>query len=326
MQENETKKKNYSETLNLPKTDFPMRGNLPEKEPKILNMLEEKDIYNKLIEKNKNKPSYFLHDGPPYANGDIHIGHAFNKTLKDIIVKYKNMSGFYSPYIPGWDTHGLPIEKKVEQVLNVKKDEVGIAAFRKVCKKYALEQVAKQSIQFKRLGVLADFENRYVTFDPEFEVDQINVFTEMYMKGYIYRDLKPVYWCEDCATALAEAEIEYQDDIANSIYVKFKVIDDKGVFNDQKDKDNIYFVIWTTTPWTMPGNQAVTANPEFEYSLIKVNNESYLIATELVETVIKEAGIEDYETIGTYMRKRFRKYNTSTSNASKVVESTFRIR
>jgi len=304
LENNESKSKGYSDTLNLPKTEFPMRGSLPDKEPEILKDLETKEIYKKVMARNKQSgKQYLLHDGPPYANGDIHIGHAFNKTLKDIIVKYKNMSGCYSPYIPGWDTHGLPIEKKVEQVLNIKKDEVGIVAFRQVCKKYALEQVAKQSIQFKRLGVFGDFDNRYVTLDPEFEVDQINVFTDMYMKGFIYRDLKPVYWCEDCATALAEAEIEYQDDIANSIYVKFNVIDDKGVFNDQKDKDNIYFVIWTTTPWTMPGNQAVTANPDFEYSLVKVENESYMMATELVDTVMSEAGIEKYTTIGKYVGK-----------------------
>ena len=233
MSENE--KKNYSETLNLPKTEFAMRGNLPEKEPKILEELNSKNIYEKVLLKNKGNKPFILHDGPPYANGNIHLGHAFNKILKDIILKYKAMSGFYTPYIPGWDTHGLPIEKKVEQVLGLKKDTVGIPAFRKACEKYALEQIELQKEGFKRLGVLADYENRYVTLDPEFEARQIEVFAEMYKKGYIYRDLKPVYWCEDCATALAEAEIEYEDDKTTSIFVKFEVVEDKGMFKEYGD-------------------------------------------------------------------------------------------
>ena len=290
----ENEKKNYSETLNLPHTDFPMRGNLPEKEPVILEKLETCEVYKKMLEKNKGKNTFMLHDGPPYANGNIHLGHAFNKILKDIILKYKNMSGFYAPYIPGWDTHGLPIEKKVEQTLKISKDMVGVPEFRRKCKEYALEQVALQEKGFKRLGVLGDFENKYVTLDPDFEVEQIKVFADMYKKGYIYRDLKPVYWCEDCRTALAEAEIEYQDDTATSIFVKFKVSDDKDVFKDIVDVSKLYFVIWTTTPWTMPGNQAVTVNPDFEYAIVKVQDEYYVIAKELVESVMNEANISDY--------------------------------
>lgn len=301
MSENE--KKNYSETLNLPKTEFAMRGNLPEKEPKILEELNNKNIYEKVLLKNKGNKPFILHDGPPYANGNIHLGHAFNKILKDIILKYKAMSGFYTPYIPGWDTHGLPIEKKVEQVLGLKKDTVGIPAFRKACEKYALEQIELQKEGFKRLGVLADYENRYVTLDPEFEARQIEVFAEMYKKGYIYRDLKPVYWCEDCATALAEAEIEYEDDKTTSIFVKFEVVEDKGMFKEYGDLSKIFFVIWTTTPWTIPGNQAVTVNPNFEYSLVKVNDEKYIMATELVETVMNEAGVEGYEVVATFAGK-----------------------
>ena len=294
----EVEKKNYSETLNLPKTDFQMRGNLPEKEPQILERLSEQNVYAKMLEKNKNTgKTFMLHDGPPYANGNIHLGHAFNKILKDIILRYKNMSGFYAPYIPGWDTHGLPIEKKVEQVLKISKDMVGVPEFRKKCKEYALEQVALQEAGFKRLGVQGDYDNKYVTLDPEFEVEQIKVFADMYKKGYIYRDLKPVYWCEDCRTALAEAEIEYQDDTATSIFVKFKVVEDKGLFNNVVETAKLYFVIWTTTPWTMPGNQAVTVNPDFEYSIVKVNDEYYVIATELVETVMKEADIQEYTTL-----------------------------
>lgn len=303
----EAEKKNYSETLNLPKTDFPMRGGLPENEPQILEELYNKNIYSKMVERNKNTgKSFVLHDGPPYANGNIHLGHAFNKILKDIIIKYKNMSGFYAPYIPGWDTHGLPIEKKVEQVLKISKDMVGIPEFRRKCKEYALEQVELQKKGFKRLGVMGDFENRYVTLDPDFEVEEIKVFADMYKKGYIYRDLKPVYWCEDCRTALAEAEIEYQDDTTTSIFVKFKVKEDKSLFDGVLDKSKLYFVIWTTTPWTMPGNQAVTVNPDFEYSIVNVSDEYYVIATELVESVMKEAGIEEYTVLDkTFKGKEF---------------------
>lgn len=291
----ENEKKNYSETLNLPKTEFPMRGNLPEREPAVLEKQNELNVYKKLLEKNKNTgKTFMLHDGPPYANGNIHLGHAFNKILKDIIIKYKNMSGYYAPFIPGWDTHGLPIEKKVEQVLKISKDMVGVPEFRRKCEAYALEQVALQEGGFKRLGVLADYENKYVTLAHDFEVEQIKVFAEMYKKGYIYRDLKPVYWCEDCRTALAEAEIEYEDDTATSIFVKFNVVDDKGLFTGLVDLSTLYFVIWTTTPWTMPGNQAVTLNPEFDYSIVKVGNEHYVLATEMVESVMKEAGIEAY--------------------------------
>ena len=299
----ENEKKNYSETLNLPKTEFPMRGNLPEREPAVLEKQNELNVYKTLLEKNKNTgKTFMLHDGPPYANGNIHLGHAFNKILKDIIIKYKNMSGYYAPFIPGWDTHGLPIEKKVEQVLKISKDMVGIPEFRRKCEAYALEQVAIQEGGFKRLGVIADYENKYVTLAHDFEVEQIKVFAEMYKKGYIYRDLKPVYWCEDCRTALAEAEIEYEDDTATSIFVKFNVVDDKGIFTGVVDLSTLYFVIWTTTPWTMPGNQAVTVNPEFDYSIVKVGNEYYVLATEMVESVMKEADIADY----TVLEKTFK--------------------
>ncbi len=290
----ENEKKNYSETLNLPKTEFPMRGNLPEREPAVLEKQNEAKVYEKLLEKNKGNKSFILHDGPPYANGNIHLGHAFNKILKDIIIKYKNMQGFYAPYIPGWDTHGLPIEKKVEQVLKISKDMVGVPEFRRKCKEYAITQVETQEQGFKRLSVIGDYANKYVTFDPEFEVEQIKVFADMYKKGYIYRDLKPVYWCEDCRTALAEAEIEYQDDTATSIFVKFAVKQDNGIFDGVVDTNKLYFVIWTTTPWTMPGNQAVTVNPEFDYAIVNVNTEYYVIAQEMIESVMKEAEIAEY--------------------------------
>lgn len=304
MSENE--KKDYSATLNLPKTDFPMRGNLPEREPYFLEKMNNIGVYEKALEKNKKTGKRFtLHDGPPYANGNIHLGHAFNKILKDIVVRYKTMTGHYSPYIPGWDTHGLPIEKKVQQEMKINKDTVGIPKFRKICEEYALAQVEIQKEQFKRLGGIGDYENRYVTLDPNFEAKQIEVFAEMYKKGYIYRDLKPVYWCRDCETALAEAEIEYMDDTTTSIYVKFRVQDDKGVFSKHGDISTIFFVIWTTTPWTIPGNMAVTVNKDFEYSMAKVGEEKYIIASELVENVMKEAGIEEYEVIDTFKGEVF---------------------
>lgn len=302
-------KKNYGETLNLPKTDFPMRGNLPEREPFFLERMQNMKVYEKALAKNKESgKNFILHDGPPYANGNIHLGHAFNKILKDICIRYKTMQGYYAPYIPGWDTHGLPIEKKVQKELGVNKDEVGIPKFREICKNYALEQVNLQKEQFKRLGGLGDYDDenkRYLTLNPEFEAKQIEVFGEMYEKGYIYRDLKPVYWCQDCATALAEAEIEYENDTTTSIYVKFKVVDDKGMFANYGDLSSIYFVIWTTTPWTIPGNQAVTVNKDFEYSMVKVGNEKYIMATDLVDTVMKEADISEYETLTTFKGEEF---------------------
>lgn len=302
-------KKNYGETLNLPKTDFPMRGNLPEREPFFLERMQNMKVYEKALAKNKESgKNFILHDGPPYANGNIHLGHAFNKILKDICIRYKTMQGYYAPYIPGWDTHGLPIEKKVQKELGVNKDEVGIPKFREICKNYALEQVNLQKEQFKRLGGLGDYDDenkRYLTLNPEFEAKQIEVFGEMYEKGYIYRDLKPVYWCQDCATALAEAEIEYENDTTTSIYVKFKVVDDKGMFANYGDLNSIYFVIWTTTPWTIPGNQAVTVNKDFEYSMVKVGNEKYIMATDLVDTVMKEAAISEYETLATFKGEEF---------------------
>ena len=301
-------KKDYSKTLNLPKTEFEMRGNLPKKEPAILKNFIDKKVYYLALEKNKNTGKKFvLHDGPPYANGDIHTGHALDKILKDIIIRYKTMNGYYSPYVPGWDTHGLPIEKKVQQELKITKDEVGVAKFREICKDFALNAVEKTAAQFERLGGLGDYQDkskRYLTLNKDFEAKQIDVFGKMYEKGYIYRDLKPVYWCSDCETALAEAEIEYGDDTSTSIYVKFKVSDDKGLLSNHVNLDNTYVVIWTTTPWTLPGNQAITLNPDFEYALVKANNEdieeNYIMAKELVESVMQIGSIENYEIVTTF--------------------------
>lgn len=246
----------YNTTLNLPKTEFSMRGNLTQKEPAMLEDWAKDRTYYAMIEKNKEKPLYVLHDGPPYANGDIHMGTALNKVLKDIIVRYKNMNCFCAPYIPGWDTHGLPIELKAMKEIGVENGAIPPVELREHCRDYALKQVENQKKQFVRLGVWGDFDNPYLTLKPAFEAREIEVFGDMYKKGYIYKGLKPVYWCPDCQTALAEAEIEYANDPCHSIYVKFKVTDDKGKFTALGlDLDKTYFVIWTTTTWTLPGNQ-----------------------------------------------------------------------
>ncbi|MGN0665918.1 MAG: isoleucine--tRNA ligase [Huintestinicola sp.] len=289
----------YNQTLNLPSTEFSMRGNLPAKEPAMIEEWDKSRMYYKMIEKNDAKPTYVLHDGPPYANGDIHMGTALNKVLKDIIVKDKNMSGYRSPYIPGWDTHGLPIELKVMKQIGVENGAISPVELRKHCKEYAHAQVANQMAQFKRLGVWGDFDDPYLTLKPEFEAREIEIFGEMYKKGYIYKGLKPVYWCPDCQTALAEAEIEYANDPCHSIFVKFKVTDDKGKLTAMGlDLDKTYIVIWTTTTWTLPGNLAICVGPAYEYTVVKANGENYIMAAELVPSVMEAAGITDYTTEG----------------------------
>ena len=294
----------YGKTLNLPQTDFPMRANLPQREPEILKKWHDENMYEKLMEHNEGKPLFILHDGPPYANGDMHMGHALNKTLKDVITRFKNMDGFKAPYIHGWDTHGLPIERQVIKMLGVNRHEAGVVKFRDICRDFASKQVENQKIQIKRLGALGDWDNSYLTLDPKFEAKQIEIFGEMAKRGYIYKGLKPIYWCTDCETALAEAEIEYQEDKTNSIYVKFRVTDDNGVFADTGIAlQDIYFVIWTTTTWTLPGNVAIALNPDFEYSLVKANSEYYVIAKELVDNVMQAGAITEYEEIASYTGK-----------------------
>ena len=277
------------DTLLMPNTKFPMRGNLPNKEPEFLKRWEEMDLYNKILEKNAGKPSYVLHDGPPYANGNIHIGHALNKILKDFIVKYKNMNGFVSPYVPGWDTHGLPIE----QVLvnnGVDRKSMPATKFRNKCKDYALKQVDKQRADFKKLGVIGDWENPYLTLDPKFEAEQIRVFGKMVDKGYIYKGLKPIYWSPSSESALAEAEIEYRDHTSPSIYVGFELVSEDGVV-----EKGTKFVIWTTTPWTLPANLGIAVHPDFEYQEVKVNGENYLLAKERVNFLTEQFGWENFE-------------------------------
>lgn len=291
----------YNTTLNLPKTDFPMRGNLPKREPATIEKWENERLYYKMIEKNQGKPSYILHDGPPYANGEIHLGTALNKTLKDFIVKYKNMSGFCAPYVPGWDTHGLPIELKAMKSIGVENGAIPPVELRKHCHDFAMKHVNNQMKQFKRLGTLGDYDDPYLTLKPEFEARQIEVFGEMAKRGYMYKGLKPVYWCPDCNTALAEAEIEYSNDPCHSIYVKFNVTDDKGIFTGMGlDLSKIYFVIWTTTTWTIPGNLAICLGPDYNYTLVKSGDEYYVMAEELVKTTMETAGITDYTTTGIF--------------------------
>ena len=288
----------YGKTLNLPNTDFPMRANLPQREPEVLKKWNNEKLYEAILEKNKNKPSFILHDGPPYANGDIHCGHTLNKILKDIIIRFKNMDGYCAPFVPGWDTHGLPIERQAIKKLGINRHEAGPVKFREACKEFAEKYVSNQREQFKRLGVIGDWENPYLTMKPEFEAEQIKIFGEMAKKGYIYKGLKPVYWCPTCETALAEAEIEYAEDKTASIFVKFLTKDDKGLF---EGLGKVYFVIWTTTTWTLPGNVAISLNANFEYSLVKVaEDETYVLATELIDSVCEAAGIESYEVVKTF--------------------------
>ena len=283
----------YNQTVHLPQTEFPMRAGLPKREPELLNGKWEMEMYNKLMAKNEGKPKFILHDGPPYANGHIHIGHALNKILKDFIVKYKNMTGFQAPYVPGWDTHGLPIESAILKNKKIKRDELTDSQFRDLCKEFALGFVDSQRTEFQRLGVIGDWDHPYITLLPEFEAAQIEIFGKMAEKGYIYKGMKPVYWCPADQTALAEAEIEYADDPCTTIFVKFAVKNDNGKLAQYGDLSKMYFVIWTTTPWTIPGNMAISVNPVFDYVLLQApNGEIYILAEGLAEGVCKQAKID----------------------------------
>lgn len=291
----------YNSTLNLPKTDFPMRAGLPKSEPVTLQNWEDEKIYEKLMELNEGKPLFVLHDGPPYANGNIHLGTALNKILKDFIVRYKNMSGFKAPYVPGWDTHGLPTELKARKEAGVGSSaDISVVELRKMCQKFVEQSLNDQRTQFKRLGVIGEWDNPYITLTHDFEAEQIRVFAEMACKGYIYKGLKPVYWCPECKTALAEAEIEYSEDPCHSIYVKFKVTDDLGKFAAMGvDPAKTSFVIWTTTTWTLPANVAICVGPSFDYAVIKAGDEYLVMADELYKNAMADAEIDDYEVVGT---------------------------
>ena len=295
----------YKNTLNLPTTSFPMRGDLAKREPGMLDAWERENLYQKIRESRSDARQFILHDGPPYANGDIHIGHAINKILKDIIVKSKTLEGFDSPYIPGWDCHGLPIELKVEGLVGKPGDKVDAATFRKECRKYAKTQIAGQMKDFKRLGVFGDWEHPYETMDYKTEADTIRALGRVIANGHFIRGSKPVYWCIDCQSALAEAEVEYYDVKSDAIDVMFKAADEDAVlkaFNTSAGEGSVCCVIWTTTPWTLPANRAICLNEALEYSLVQVKGDRAMrlvLATELVKSVMERCEIEDYEILAT---------------------------
>lgn len=280
------------DTLNLGKTKFKMRGNLPVREVEWQKEWDENKLYEQRLKLNKGKPRFDLHDGPPFANGNIHMGHALNKISKDIIVRFKNMNGYYAPYVPGWDTHGLPIEQQLTKQ-GVNRKEMNRADYRQLCKDYAKKEISKQMTDFKRLGVMGDWNHPYITLQPEYEAEEIRVFGKMYEKGYIYKGKKPVYWSPSSESTLAEAEVEYHDIKSPSIYVAFPVKDGKNLL----DPKNTYFLIWTTTPWTIPANQGITVNPGFDYSVVKVNDKRYVVGTDRLEAVAETLGWENYEVV-----------------------------
>ncbi|WP_029512480.1 isoleucine--tRNA ligase [Mycoplasmopsis iners] len=289
--------KNYKDTLNMPKTDFEMRANLTTKEPLFRQEWEEKQIYQKVLAKNKNNPSFVLHDGPPYANGDLHTGHAMNKILKDIIVRYKSMQGFYSPFVPGWDTHGMPIEHKMLELAQLDFKKLSPLELRKKAEEYALKQVEIQKSQFKEMQLLTDFSKYYVTLDKNFVTKQLELFKKMVVNGLVYKGLKPVYWSPTSQSALAEAEVIYKDIKSPSIFVAFTIINNN---NSQKVENGDNLIIWTTTPWTLIANAGVAVGFDIEYSKINVNGENYIIASELVETVAKQLDWNDYQIVNNF--------------------------
>ncbi len=288
----------FKQTLNLPKTDFPMKANLTKKEPEMIKKWEEENLYYKIIEKRKNSEKWILHDGPPYANGHIHMGHALNKILKDIIVKFRTMQGYNTYYIPGWDCHGLPIEHEVDKKLGKERFKKDIIEKRKMCREYAEKFVEIQKNEFKRLGVFGDWENPYLTMSYEYEAIIARELGKFFEKGSVYKSKKPVYWCSSCVTALAEAEVEYQEDPSPSIYVKFKVL---GNLNDKfpqlSSNKEIYIIIWTTTPWTLPANVAIAVHPDFDYSFLECEDGIYILAKELSETSMHYFGIKNFKEI-----------------------------
>ena len=287
----------YNKTINLPKTEFPMRAGLPAREPAMLERWQEMDLYHELLKKNEGKPRYALHDGPPFSNGALHMGHALNKSIKDFMVRSAAMRGYYTPYIPGWDNHGMPIESAIIKKNKLNRKKMSVPEFRSACHEFAQHYVDVQREGFKRMGVIGDWEHPYLTMDPGFEAEEVKVFGAMYKKGVIYKGLKPVYWCPECQTALAEAEIEYAEDPCDSIYVKFKVADDKGKLAALgADLAKTYFVIWTTTTWTLPGNLAICLGPDYDYCVVHATqkDEYYVMARELAASTMEAAGITEY--------------------------------
>ena len=290
----------YKNTIITPKTDFPMKAGLPAREPGMLENWQKLDLYNALLEKNKDLPPFVLHDGPPFSNGDIHMGHALNKTLKDFIVRSHAMMGYYTPYVPGWDNHGLPIETAIIKKSKLNHKSMPVAEFRSACEEFAEDYIQRQMKGFQRLGVVGDWASPYRTMDKHFEAQEVKVFGRMFDKGYIYKGLKPVYWCPVCATAVAEAEIEYHDDPCTSVYVKVPMADDLGKLSGY-DLSKTYFVIWTTTIWTLPGNMGICLHPRDSYVLVKAENgETYIMAEALMEKVMKMGGFENYEVLASF--------------------------
>ncbi|MGM9636925.1 MAG: isoleucine--tRNA ligase [Eubacteriales bacterium] len=297
--------KDYTQSLNLPQTEFPMRANLPAREPEMLKRWQKIDLYNLALKKSQGRPTFEIHDGPPFSNGNIHMGTAMNKILKDFINRSKIMSGYQVPYTPGWDNHGMPIESAIIKQNKLDRKKMSIPEFRRACEEFAKKYVNLQMDSFKRLGVLGDWEHPYTTMAPSFEAREIKVFAEMFRKGYIYKGMKPVYWCPTDETALAEAEIEYQEDKCTSIYVKFAVADDKGILSEICDLSRTYFVIWTTTAWTLPGNQAIALHPDESYAVVSANGEYYIMAEALTESALNAAGIHEYTILKTFPGKTF---------------------
>ncbi len=286
----------YKNTIITPKTDFPMRAGLPQREPGMLENWNKIDVYKLLMEKNEGKPRFILHDGPPFSNGDLHMGHALNKTLKDFIVRSYAMRGYYTPFTPGWDNHGMPIESAIIKKNKLNHKTMPAAEFRTACENFAQDFVNRQLNSFRRLGVIGDWDRPYRTMDKQFEAEEVKVFGEMYRKGYIYKGLKPVYWCPKDETALAEADIEYQDDPCTSIYVKFALKDTQG----KLDAANTYVIIWTTTPWTLPGNLAIALNARETYVVVKAGEEKYIVAEALLDKTMQAGGVEEYEILDRY--------------------------
>ena len=303
---------NYSKTINLPKTSFPMKASLPQKEPIIYDFWNKIHLYQKILDKNSNNSKYILHDGPPYANGSIHIGHALNKILKDMIIKYKMLQGYYTPYIPGWDCHGLPIEHQLMQDLNTTKHDVDPNKFRKKAQKFASKFVAQQRDEFCRLGVLGDWDHPYLTLHPYYEYGIIKVLYDLVDKGYIYRNLRPVSWCTHCETALADAEIEYKDKKSDAIFVKFKLLQPSfQIDNVQMQSKDIFFIAWTTTPWTLPANVGLMLHPEIQYALVHMlqKDEIWIMSKETISKIFCETlhltEGKDYSILQTQLGKRF---------------------
>ena len=288
------------QTVNLPKTAFSMKANLPQTEPKMLERWDEENLYQRIRASRAGRPTFILHDGPPYANGRIHLGTAFNKILKDFIVKSKTMAGFDSPYVPGWDCHGLPIEIKVDSDLGARKAHMSAMEIRPACRKYAEKYVDLQRQDFKRLGVLGQWDDPYLTMSAHYQSVIAGAFVEFLDRGYVYKGLKPVHWCMKDRTALAEAEVEYQDHTSPSIWVRFKLTSDPAKIHPALAGRNVYGLIWTTTPWTIPANMAIAYHPKFEYAAVDVAGAVYIVAAELLKVTAEKCGWGDHRTIATF--------------------------